>query len=143
MRLWTLSPKYLDTKGLVALWREGLLAKHVLEGKTVGYRNYPQLNRFKAQQESLPLINNYLFEVWQEALNRKYNFDRNKIEPVELDLHIPVTTGQINYELEHLKRKLTQRDQQKLAEIGSIEVPEIFTIFAPTDGDIEPWEIVA
>jgi len=25
MRLWTLHPKYLDARGLVALWREGLL----------------------------------------------------------------------------------------------------------------------
>ena len=27
MRLWTLHPKYLDAKGLVALWREALLAQ--------------------------------------------------------------------------------------------------------------------
>lgn len=33
MRLWTLHPKYLDTKGLVALWREALLAQKVLQGK--------------------------------------------------------------------------------------------------------------
>jgi len=38
MRLWTIHPKYLDAKGLVALWRETLLAKHVLEGKTPGYK---------------------------------------------------------------------------------------------------------
>ncbi len=47
MRIWSLHPKHLDAKGLVALWREALLAKHVLEGKTVGYLNHPQLNRFK------------------------------------------------------------------------------------------------
>jgi len=48
MRLWSLHPKYLDSKGLVALWREGLLAKKVLEGGTKGYRNHPQLERLKA-----------------------------------------------------------------------------------------------
>ena len=29
MRLWTLHPKYLDGVGLVALWREALLARAV------------------------------------------------------------------------------------------------------------------
>ena len=37
MRLWTLHPKYLDPQGLVALWREALLARAVLQGKTRGY----------------------------------------------------------------------------------------------------------
>jgi len=46
MRIWSLHPKYLDTKGLVALWRDALLARHVLQGKTTGYKNHPQLNRF-------------------------------------------------------------------------------------------------
>jgi hypothetical protein len=29
-RIWSLHPKYLDARGLVALWREGLLAQAVL-----------------------------------------------------------------------------------------------------------------
>jgi hypothetical protein len=33
MRIWSLHPKYLDSKGLVALWRESLLAKNVLRDK--------------------------------------------------------------------------------------------------------------
>ena len=36
MRLWSLHPRYLDAKGLVALWREGLLAQAVLKGQTKG-----------------------------------------------------------------------------------------------------------
>lgn len=51
MRLWSIHPKYLDAKGLVALWREGLLALAVLEGKTNGYRNHPQLERFRAEKD--------------------------------------------------------------------------------------------
>ena len=43
------TPKYLDQKGLVALWREGLLAQAVLRGATTGYQNHPQLQRFRAQ----------------------------------------------------------------------------------------------
>ena len=37
MRLWSINPKYLDVKGLVALWRESLLAKKILEGNAKGY----------------------------------------------------------------------------------------------------------
>ncbi len=36
MRLWSLHPRYLDAKGLVALWREALLAQAVLKGQTKG-----------------------------------------------------------------------------------------------------------
>ena len=46
MRLWSLHPKYLDARGLVALWREALLAQAVLRGETRGYRHHPQLARF-------------------------------------------------------------------------------------------------
>jgi len=70
MRIWSLHPKYLDSKGLVALWRETLLAKHVLEGKTKGYKNHPQLNRFKAMKKPVEVINQYLSEIFIEAINR-------------------------------------------------------------------------
>ncbi|GIW62281.1 MAG: hypothetical protein KatS3mg090_0107 [Patescibacteria group bacterium] len=78
MRLWTIHPKYLDSKGLVALWREGLLAKKVLEGKTKGYKNHPQLNRFKTHKKPLEAINSYLFNIYKEAKKRGYNFDKKK-----------------------------------------------------------------
>ncbi|MDI6747818.1 MAG: pyrimidine dimer DNA glycosylase/endonuclease V [Rhodocyclaceae bacterium] len=41
MRLWTLHPRYLDARGLVALWREARLAQAVLGGKTRGYTHTP------------------------------------------------------------------------------------------------------
>ena len=74
MRIWSLHPKYLDAKGLVALWRETLLAKNVLEGKTKGYKNHPQLDRFKTAQEPINAINFYLKAVWLEAVARNYSF---------------------------------------------------------------------
>src|SRR5262249_31313629 len=43
MRLWSLHPSLLDARGLVALWRETLLAQKKLEGKTNGYIHNPQL----------------------------------------------------------------------------------------------------
>ena len=51
MRLWTVGPKIIGSKGLVALYYEGLLAKGVLEGKTRLYPNHPQLFHFRSQLE--------------------------------------------------------------------------------------------
>jgi hypothetical protein len=57
MRLWSLHLKYLDRIGLIACWREGLLAKAVLEGKTKGYTHHPQLIRFQTSPHPLHTIN--------------------------------------------------------------------------------------
>jgi hypothetical protein len=109
MRIWSIHPKYLDTKGLVALWRETLLAKHVLEGKTKGYRNHPQLNRFKQADKPIDSINQYLATVYNEALARNYKFDKEKIDWNFESSVMRVTTGQIKYEIAHLLNKLKIR----------------------------------
>ena len=141
MRIWSLHPKYLDTKGLVALWRETLLAKHVLEGKTKGYKNHPQLNRFKKAKYPIDLINQYLAGVYDEAINRNFNFDKNKINWTFRKSKVPVTTGQVNYEVEHLLRKLKKRDLEKYKELKSRSDFDIHPIFKPIKGEIEDWEI--
>ena len=79
MRLWIIHPRYLDCKGLVALWREGLLARRVLEGKTKGYRHQPQLKIFKSVEDPIMLIDTYLSYVLEEADFRHYNFNKDKI----------------------------------------------------------------
>src|ERR1043165_9087316 len=113
MRIWSLHPKYLDAKGLVALWRETLLAKHVLEGKTKGYKNHPQLNRVKTCQSPLDAVNFYLSVVQIEAAERKYSFDKEKINPEFQPCKLTVTTGQLQYEKEHLLKKLKEREPKR------------------------------
>lgn len=141
MRLWSLSPKYLDSKGLVALWREGLLAKKVLEGKTKGYKNHPQLERFKNRSDSLQLINLYLSEVYWEAKNRGYNFSNQKLEKVAaLDVKVKISQGQLEYEFAHLLAKLQVRDKQKYQELSSIKLIEINSVFKKIPGGVEKWE---
>ena len=100
MRLWSLHPKYLDSKGLVALWREALLAREVLNGKTKGYKNHPQLIRFKINKNSHALINTYLLHIYHESISRGYKFNRNKIGSEFTQSKIDVTDGQIEFELE-------------------------------------------
>jgi hypothetical protein len=142
MRIWSIHPKYLDTKGLVALWRETLLAKHVLEGKTKGYKNHPQLNRFKQLKEPLQSINYYLSVIHEEACNRQYRFDREKVNWNFRKMKLQVTTGQINYEAKHLLQKLKLRDNNRYLQLKDLTQFDPHPLFKPVEGEVEDWEIV-
>ena len=141
MRIWSIHPKYLDTKGLVALWRETLLAKHVLEGKTKGYRNHPQFDRFKLTDKPIDRINQYLAAIYNEALSRNYNFDKEKIDWNFKPSIMCVTTGQIKFETEHLLNKLKIRDKKKFDNLNKLKKIDQHPIFKIIKGDIEDWEI--
>lgn len=140
MRLWSLHPKYLDTKGLLAVWREGLLAKKVLQGKTRGYQNHPQLIRFKNQKNPLTAINAYLYQVFLEAEQRGYKFNKAKIEPIRLKAKIPVNSGQVSYEFAHLLKKLKVRDKNAYKKIRDVRKIEVNSVFRLKKGGKEEWE---
>lgn len=139
MRLWTLHPKYLDGRGLVALWREGLLAQAVLRGRTRGYTRHPQLTRFRESPAPLGCIASYLAAVHDEATRRGYRFDRRKIgRPGGARLR--VTAGQLEYEWGHLKAKLAVRDRTRLVALRRIARPDVHPLFRVAPGPVEPWE---
>ena len=140
MRIWSIHPKYLDSKGLVALWRETLLAKKVLANQTKGYRNHPQLLRFKSSKTPLQCIDQYLEEIFNEASRRNYSFDIQKINLKFQRSRLSVTKGQLSFEMEHLKRKLKIRDEFKLKEINSVKIIEPHPLFTVIEGDAETWE---
>ena len=144
MRLWTISFKYLDAKGLVALWREALLAKNVLAGLTNGYKNHPQLDRFYAHENALEAINAYLAEVYAQACARGYKLDAAKAgEFDERNLvKIAVSSGQIEYEFAFLQKKLKSRDVKAHERNLSVKKIEVASIFKEIEGGIEPWEKV-
>lgn len=140
MRLWSLHPRYLDPQGLVALWREALLARAVLRGETRGYRNHPQLERFLAQAAPVSAINSYLLGVHAEASARGYSFDRSKIGPVRAKAPMPVSGDQLTYEWTHLLRKLAVRNPALHERWRSEREPECHPLFHVQQGPIEPWE---
>lgn len=143
MRLWSLHPKYLDTKGLTACWREGLLARKVLIGQTKGYRNHPQLIRFRATADPIAAIDVFLSAVLVEAQARGYNYDATKINLNAHSEQIPVTRGQMEYEAEHLRKKLQIRDKSTYGRIVSTKTIPPNPLFTVVDGDIEDWEAVS
>ena len=142
MRIWSIHPKYLDAKGLVALWRETLLAKNVLEGNTNGYRNHPQLIRFKESDKPVDAINQYLSVVYNEAVSRNYKFDKTKINNKFVPITLTVTEGQINYEIQHLLKKLKVRDRVRYRKLLNYKSYNPHSIFKTINGDIEDWEVI-
>lgn len=140
MRLWSLHPSLLDRAGLVALWREALLAQKVLAGATKGYRHHPQLDRFRESGNPNRAIATYLWSVADEAKERGYRFDVSKIAMPRGIITLPVTRGQLAYELSHLKQKLRQRDPQRLQLISRREPVKVNATFKAVDGPIAPWE---
>lgn len=143
MRLWSLHPRYLDPIGLVALWREGLLAQRVLLGQTRGYTRHPQLMRFRQHQQPLAAIAYYLHIVAQEAAARGYHFNANKIANDIQCLHnnIPLNEGQLDYERQHLLKKLLQRAPSFLKSMNT-DIIEAHPIFKIVPGPVEAWEIL-
>lgn len=142
MRIWSLHPQYLDAKGLVALWREALLAKKVLLGETRGYRHHPQLLRFKNAGNPVAAIDQYLYVVYKEAVRRGYNFDREKVGVTGEKIKLKVTSGQLDYEFRHLLKKLEKRDPEKYKEIYQINIPIQHPIFQVVSGRVEDWEVI-
>lgn len=143
MRLWTLHPRYLDAKGLVAAWREALLAQKVLQGATRGYRNHPQLQRFKTQPDPLAAIAEFLRGLHAEACERRYNFDATKISGPHTRRTIATTHGQLLYEWAHLFHKVRDRDPQGLRRFAGVTTPDPHPLFRIVPGAVEPWEILA
>lgn len=140
MRLWSIHAKYLDPQGLVALWRETLLAQAVLRGETRGYRNHPQLLRFKNHSAPLAAISQYLMAIHAEAEIRGYAFDKSKIKPTRKAATLTVTSGQMAYEWAHLLSKLKERSPALYRKWLATEVPEAHPMFTVQAGEIESWE---
>ena len=140
MRLWSLHPKYLDSRGLVALWRETLLAQAVLRQETRGYRNHPQLDRFKNHSAPMSAMSLYLKAIHAEATSRGYSFDKSKIRPGRKQVTLTVTSAQMAYEWEHLMAKLKIRHPESYQKWRGTTVLEPHPLFKVRSGEVEPWE---
>lgn len=130
LKLWTVHPKYLDAKGLVALWRESLLAQKVLMGKTKGWINHPQLDRFKKHPDPVSAIDFYLHYIYEEGKKRGYDFKKGKICRTSIDAPvIKVSRKWVLLELEQLKQKLKKRDRKRYKQLLKVKEIELHPIF--------------
>jgi hypothetical protein len=140
MRLWTVHPRFLDAKGLVAAWREALLAQKVLAGATRGYRHHPQLARFRAQADPLAAIATFLAGLADEARSRGYRFNARKISRRRIAGQMAETSGQLLYEWGHLQAKLRVRAPQMGKELRKVPMPEPHPLFLIIPGEVRDWE---
>jgi hypothetical protein len=140
VRLWTVHPQYLDARGLVAVWREALLARAVLRGRTRGYRHHPQLARFRGRANPVACLNAYLRAIYDESVRRGYRFDRTKLGRVVTRRRVPETTGQLAYEWAHLRRKLKGRDPRRYRALANTHRPLAHPLFVLRAGPVQAWE---
>lgn len=142
MRVWSLHPRYLDRQGLIACWRETLLAQAVLAGRTRGYAAHPQLERFRAEAEPLEAIGAYLCGLANEADARGYRFDRSRIDRPRSGQQskINVTDRQLDLEWQHLVGKLAERSPEVLQLWHDVASPEPHPLFHVVPGEIASWE---
>jgi hypothetical protein len=138
-----LHPKYLDAQGLVALWREALLAQKVLCGATRGYRHHPQLRRFSGLAHPPAVLASYLAAVHEEAVRRGYKFDAAKIGRRRVRGKITETRGQLLYEWRHLKRKLKMRNVKWCRDLLLVKTPAPHPLFRIVPGQVRDWEKVS
>ena len=142
MRLWSIHPSQLDRRALVAGWREGLLAQKVLAGQTKGYRNHPQLQRFRASADPMVAITTYLWGLVAEAQRRGYSFDHTKLLHPAQNVRLTVTDGQLDYEWKHLCAKVQQRDPEWYDAQLSAARPLAHPMMDVVPGPVADWEIV-
>jgi hypothetical protein len=140
MRLWSVHPGSLDRAGLVACWRESLLAQAVLTGATVGYRHHPQLERFRAEPDPVAAVGAYLTGLADEADRRSYRFDRSRIvRPSPPQPVIAVSDGQLAHEWAHLGRKLAARSPDDAQRWAGTD-PHAHPLFHVVAGPVASWE---
>lgn len=139
MRLWTVHPGFLDPPGLTALWREALLAREVLLGRTRGYRHHPQLERFRAHADPVAAINRYLRDVYDEASRRGYAFGWRKLARRQTAVRLPETRGQLEHEWRHLLRKLRLRAPALHRKLKTT-TPAAHPLFRLVAGGVRAWE---
>lgn len=140
MRLWSLHPSLLDRQGLVALWREGLLAQAVLGGRTTGYRHHPQLERFRESPDPRGAVLAYLQAVADEADRRGHNFDRGRLDDIPVwQGSLEIADGQLEHELRHLRRKVEVRNPHLVGSLPA-SAPPAHPVFRVVPGDVAGWE---
>jgi len=140
MRLWTIHPKYLDARGLVALWREALLAQAVLRGRTRGYAHHPQLLRFRRSRAPVSCIAAYLAAVEEEGARRGYSFDAARIARGRRTEALAVTRGQLAHEWAHLLDKLRRRDPERFESLRTVRRIAPHPLFRIVPGGVADWE---
>ena len=141
MRIWSLHPSYLDWMGLGAQWREALLAQKVTEGKTKGWKNHPQLDRFKYYPKPMEAVGFYLKGIHNESLKRDYKYNYSKIlYPNTVVDPINLTQGQLHYEFEMLQERLKKRSHEKYEENLGITGLRAHSLFKVVPGLPEKWE---
>jgi hypothetical protein len=112
-------------------------------GDTRGWRNHPQLDRFKDHSETMDAIGFYPLKIREEASFRGHSYDGSKIRrPINRVALTSITTGQLLYEFSLLLERTRLRMpawHEKLREV--YDLPKAYPLFEVVEGDVGRWEV--
>ena len=133
MNLWSFHPKYLDEKGLRAVWQDALFAQNVLSGRIKDHRKYyPQLMKFNNYFEPLAAIGAYLGFIYDDGVERGIIFQEHKIMHRSKRENIfQVDRERLEDEFEQYKRKMqtvSMLQTAKLRQVSKVEPHPIFEV---------------
>jgi hypothetical protein len=84
-----------------------------------------------------------LYFIYLEGERRGYNFKLEKIVRYDLSLpKLPVKRGQLEYEFQHLLKKLRWRDPDRYELLKNEKNIQPHPIFFVIEGGIESWEVI-
>jgi hypothetical protein len=107
----------------------------------MGWKNHPQLDRFKYHPKPMEAVGFYLKELHIESQRRGYNYNYSKIlYPNSQVETITITMGQIDYEFKILQDRLKKRTPLKYDENLGVTKPEAHPLFKVIPGLPEKWE---
>jgi hypothetical protein len=100
------------------------------------------MKRFRDHPHPQRAIAYYLMGVWKEGHRRGYHFNKAKIGAGgSLTIQkIPITKGQLRYELQWLCTKVKRRDPPAYQRLLAVASGECHPIFEAIEGAIEEWE---
>ena len=69
-----------------------------------------------------------------------YRFDSSKFGLIQSVENIPVESGQLQFEWQHLQDKLARRNPDWRARLGTVGIPACHPLFVRRSGPIASWE---
>jgi hypothetical protein len=78
--------------------------------------------------------------VYLESRERGYHFNPAKLAKRKSCDPLEVTTGQLRYEMKHVRKKLKLRNPVRYRIVRNVRIPRPHPLFVKVPGNIEEWE---
>ena len=141
MRLWSLHPRYLDPKGLVALWREALARPGRAPGAIPGdIATIPSCSDSARSPLRVAASPSTFGPCTRNRSSEATASTGARLCTGGTVARVDVTRGQLDFEWRHLLAKLEKRNPPVLEALQNTGDPAPHPLFRVVPGAIEEWE---